>query len=48
MTNILTKNNQGTAITKIPVAILCGGKGTPLKEETGFRPKPMVTVGDRH
>ena len=32
---------------KIPVAILCGGKGTRLKEETEFRPKPMVMVGDR-
>lgn len=31
----------------IPVAILCGGKGTRLKEETEFRPKPMVTIGDR-
>lgn len=31
----------------IPVAILCGGKGTRLKEETEFRPKPMVVVGDR-
>lgn len=31
----------------IPVAILCGGKGTRLKEETEFRPKPMVMVGDR-
>ncbi|MFE4105279.1 glucose-1-phosphate cytidylyltransferase [Almyronema epifaneia] len=33
--------------SKIPVAILCGGKGTRLKEETEFRPKPMVMVGDR-
>lgn len=33
--------------TRIPVAILCGGKGTRLKEETEFRPKPMVMVGDR-
>lgn len=33
--------------TSIPVAILCGGKGTRLKEETEFRPKPMVLVGDR-
>ncbi|WP_342597482.1 glucose-1-phosphate cytidylyltransferase [Cyanobacterium aponinum UTEX 3222] len=32
---------------QIPVAILCGGKGTRLKEETEFRPKPMVMVGDR-
>jgi glucose-1-phosphate cytidylyltransferase len=31
----------------IPVAILCGGKGTRMKEETEFRPKPMVMVGDR-
>lgn len=34
-------------MSNIPVAILCGGKGTRLKEETEFRPKPMVTVGDR-
>ncbi len=25
--------------------ILCGGKGTRLKEETEFKPKPMVLVG---
>lgn len=31
----------------IPVAILCGGKGTRLREETEFRPKPMIAVGDR-
>lgn len=31
----------------IPVVILCGGKGTRLREETEFRPKPMITVGDR-
>lgn len=31
----------------IPVAILCGGKGTRLREETEFRPKPMINVGDR-
>jgi glucose-1-phosphate cytidylyltransferase len=31
----------------VPIAILCGGKGTRLKEETEFRPKPMVMVGDR-
>ncbi len=27
--------------------ILCGGKGTRLREETEFRPKPMVAIGDR-
>jgi len=29
------------------VVILCGGKGTRLHEETEFRPKPLVMVGDR-
>jgi glucose-1-phosphate cytidylyltransferase len=29
------------------VVILCGGKGTRLREETEFRPKPMVPVGNR-
>lgn len=29
------------------VVILCGGKGTRLKEETVFRPKPLVTVGEK-
>src|SRR3989344_855884 len=29
------------------VIILCGGVGTRLKEETEFRPKPMVYVGDK-
>lgn len=27
--------------------ILCGGLGTRLREETEFRPKPMVTIGSR-
>jgi len=27
--------------------ILCGGLGTRLKEETEFRPKPMVKIGTR-
>lgn len=30
---------------KIPVVIFCGGQGTRMKEETEFRPKPMVSVG---
>lgn len=29
------------------VVILCGGKGTRLREETEFRPKPMVPIGRR-
>jgi len=29
------------------VVILCGGLGTRLREETEFRPKPMVPIGSR-
>jgi glucose-1-phosphate cytidylyltransferase len=29
------------------VVILCGGMGTRLREETEFRPTPMVTIGGR-
>ncbi len=31
----------------IPVVILCGGMGTRLREETEFKPKPMVEIGGR-
>ena len=27
--------------------IFCGGKGTRLREETEYRPKPMVPIGNR-
>jgi glucose-1-phosphate cytidylyltransferase len=29
------------------VVILCGGRGTRLREETEFRPKPLVEIGGR-
>lgn len=29
------------------VVILCGGRGTRFREETEFRPKPMIEIGDR-
>ena len=29
------------------VIIFCGGKGTRLREETEFKPKPMVEIGGR-
>ena len=29
------------------VVILCGGKGTRLREETMHKPKPMVEIGER-
>jgi glucose-1-phosphate cytidylyltransferase len=31
----------------VKAVILCGGKGTRLREETEFRPKPMVEIGGR-
>ncbi len=34
-------------VHNIPVVILCGGMGTRLREETEFKPKPMVDVGGR-
>jgi glucose-1-phosphate cytidylyltransferase len=43
MTQITSRLNNDS----IPVVILCGGKGTRLREETEFRPKPMINVGDR-
>lgn len=33
--------------SKIKTIILCGGTGTRLKEETEFKPKPMVHIGDK-
>lgn len=33
--------------SKIPVVLLCGGAGTRLREETEFKPKPMVAIGNR-
>ncbi|MCK5257204.1 MAG: NTP transferase domain-containing protein, partial [Deltaproteobacteria bacterium] len=35
------------SVKKEKVVILCGGKGTRIREETEFRPKPMVEVGHK-
>jgi glucose-1-phosphate cytidylyltransferase len=32
---------------EIPVVILCGGLGTRLREETEYKPKPMVEIGGK-
>ncbi len=34
-------------MTQPKVVILCGGAGTRLREETEYRPKPMVAIGDK-
>ncbi len=34
------------ATEEVPVFILCGGLGTRIKEETEFKPKPMVPIGN--
>ena len=31
----------------IQTVILCGGMGTRMREETEYRPKPMVEIGGR-
>jgi len=38
--------NQKNDLSAVPVFILCGGLGTRIKEETEFRPKPMVPIGE--
>ncbi len=32
---------------KVKVVILCGGKGTRLREETELKPKPLIEIGHR-
>lgn len=36
-----------TSIADMTALILCGGMGTRLREETEFKPKPMVTIGGK-
>jgi len=38
--------SKNVATSGVPVFILCGGLGTRIKEETEFRPKPMVPIGE--
>jgi glucose-1-phosphate cytidylyltransferase len=42
------KNDTGELMMEnIPVVILCGGMGTRLREETEYKPKPMVEIGGK-
>ena len=34
-------------LTELETVILCGGQGTRLREETEFKPKPMVEIGGK-
>jgi glucose-1-phosphate cytidylyltransferase len=34
-------------LNDIPVFVLCGGQGTRFREQTEFRPKPMIEIGGR-
>lgn len=35
------------AVNLMKVIILCGGKGTRMREETEYRPKPLVEIGGK-
>src|SRR5882757_6326744 len=39
--------SRSVDVTRCPVVILCGGRGTRLREETEYKPKPMVEVGGK-
>ncbi len=43
----LDKGKNPSLDKNIPVVILCGGKGTRLREETEYKPKPLVEIGGR-
>lgn len=34
-------------VNRLKAVILCGGQGTRLREETEYRPKPLVPIGNR-
>ncbi len=40
-------NEAFSNMTAAPVFVLCGGKGTRFREQTEFRPKPMIEIGGR-
>lgn len=48
VTSLLSAPRATSSVPPIPeVVILCGGLGTRLREETEFKPKPMVEIGGK-
>jgi glucose-1-phosphate cytidylyltransferase len=45
--NLNSKAEHATDSMKAQVVILCGGMGTRLREETEYRPKPLVEIGGK-
>ena len=43
----MRKQDRGQPLSDLDAVILCGGLGTRLREETEFKPKPMVEIGGR-
>lgn len=41
------KQTNSSKFNGMKVVILCGGEGTRMKEETEFKPKPLVLVGGK-
>lgn len=37
--------SAASAAARVPVVILCGGRGTRFREQTELRPKPMIEIG---
>src|SRR3989344_1906387 len=40
-------SREAGQFNRVKTIILCGGMGTRLREETEFKPKPMVEVGNK-
>lgn len=47
VTSLLSTRATGSVPPIPEVVILCGGLGTRLREETEFKPKPMVEIGGK-